>query len=301
VRGLRRKGLAGWVKAPIMVFAAVREALAVFRRRRPRAVLGMGGYAAGPGGVAAWLTRTPLLIHEQNAVPGFTNRWLLRFASQVLTGFEGTFPERKDARCVGNPVRQSIADLPPPADRAAARGGGPIHLLVLGGSQGAQVLNEIVPAAIKLLDVGLRPKVWHQAGPRTLAAAQRAYWEQGVEARIDPFIDDMAAAYAWADLAICRAGALTVAELATAGVPAVLVPYPHAVDDHQTANARHLSSCDAAVLCPQDQLTPERLAAVLEELLRDPEHLLTMANNARALSRPDAAEQVATLCLEAAK
>lgn len=300
VRGLRRKGLAGWLRAPFMILGALGEALAVLRRHRPRAVLGMGGYVAGAGALAAWLTRTPLLIHEQNAVPGLTNRSLLRFADRVLTGFDGVFPTRPDALWVGNPVRESIAALPEPQVRAAQRGPRP-RLLVLGGSQGAEVLNAMVPAALKCLDPALRPEVWHQAGVRTLEAARAAYREQGIEARVDAFIDDMAAAYGWAELAICRSGALTVAELATAGLASVLVPYPHAVDDHQTANARHLSNRDAAVLCPQDQLTPERLAGVLEELLLDRDHLLTMAHNARALARPDAAERVAQLCMEIAK
>ncbi|RFA30324.1 undecaprenyldiphospho-muramoylpentapeptide beta-N-acetylglucosaminyltransferase [Alkalilimnicola ehrlichii] len=300
VSGIRGKGAFGWIKAPFMVLRALGQALAVFRRHRPRVVLGMGGYVSGPGALAARLTGTPLIIHEQNAVPGMTNRQLLRFANRVVTGFDAVFPEREDAVWVGNPVRAAIARLPAPSMRSEQQQRRP-RLLVVGGSQGARVLNEIVPAALQCLPAGLRPEVRHQAGGSAFDVAQTAYREAGIEAEVEPFIEDMAQAYGWADLAICRAGALTVAELAASGTPAVLVPFPHAVDDHQTANARHLVNRDAAVLCSQDQLTPERLAVVLEELLADREHLLTMARNARSMARPNAAEEVAEMCLEIAK
>ncbi len=297
VRGLRSKGLRGWLGAPFMVLRATLQALRILRRHRPRAVLGMGGYVSGPGALAAKLLGVPLLIHEQNAVAGFTNRKLKPLAAKVMTGFEGVFGDDAKVVHTGNPVRRDIAALP---ERRTSRDGA-LHLLVLGGSQGAQALNETVPAALALLDPALRPEVLHQAGPKHLAAAETAYAAAGIEARVVPFIDDMAEAYRWADLAVCRAGALTLAELAVAGVPSVLVPFPFAVDDHQTVNARHLVARDAAVLFPQDQLTPERLARLLSELLADRTQLQTMAANARSLGRPDAADRVAQLCLEAAR
>jgi UDP-N-acetylglucosamine--N-acetylmuramyl-(pentapeptide) pyrophosphoryl-undecaprenol N-acetylglucosamine transferase len=297
VHGLRRRGLRGWFASPVMLARATLQAIRYLRRHRPRAVLGMGGYVAGPGALAARLLRVPLLIHEQNAVAGFTNRKLLPWASRLMTGFDGVFGNDPRAVHTGNPVRTAIAELPAPGERPRANGA--LHLLVLGGSQGAQALNETVPAALAKLDPALRPTVRHQAGPKHLEAAQEAYRGSGIEAEVTPFIEDMAAAYAWADLAICRSGALTVAELAAAGLPAVLIPFPHAVDDHQTANARHLVAQDAAVLFPQEHLTAERLATVLKELLGDREHLLTMAHNARRMGKADAAERVAQLCLEA--
>lgn len=296
VRGLRRRGVGGWLAAPWMVARATLQALRIMRRHRPRSVLGMGGYVSGPGAAAAKLLGIPLLIHEQNAVPGFTNRKLSALAVRVMTGFADALDGGDKVVHTGNPVRAAIAAVPAPAHRA--RGDGPLHLLVLGGSQGAAALNEAVPAALAKLDAKLRPQVWHQAGGQHVDTVLPLYRQQGIDARVEPFIDDMAAAYGWADLAICRAGALTVAELAAAGVPAVLIPFPFAVDDHQTANARHLVARDAAVLFPQDHLTVERLAAVLVELLGDRQHLQTMASNARALGMPDAAARVAALCVE---
>ena len=296
VRGLRGKRLRGWIAAPWMLARAVLQARKILRRHRPRAVLGMGGYAAGPGAIAARLSGIPLLIHEQNAVAGFTNRMLAPLATRVMTGFTGVFADSAKLEFTGNPVRAAIGQVPPP--EARHRANGPLRLLVLGGSQGARALNEIVPQALARLDKAQRPEVWHQAGPKSLDEAQAAYRAAGVEARVAPFIENMAEAYEWADLAICRSGALTVAELAAVGLPAVLVPFPFAVDDHQTANARYLTEQDAAVLCQQDHLTPERLAQTLHEVLGDRDHLLTMAQRARALGRPDAAVRVAALCLE---
>lgn len=298
VRGLRRKGIVGWLGAPWMLLRSTLQALRILRKHRPRAVLGMGGYVSGPGALASRVLGVPLLLHEQNAIPGFTNEKLLRIARRVMTGFEGVF-EGDKVVFTGNPVRRAIAELP--ARDLSEINGRPLRLLVLGGSHGAQALNEAVPAALARLDRGLRPEVWHQSGERSLAAAGEAYRAHALEARVVPFIDDMAAAYGWADLAIARAGALTVAELAAAGLPAVLVPFPFAVDDHQTANARALVERDAAVLMPQDHLTPERLAATLRELLGDREHLRAMAGHARELGRPDAAARVAELCLEAGR
>lgn len=297
IRGLRRNGLGGWLLAPLTVLASVWRAVGILRRHRPRAVLGLGGYVTGPGGVAAWLLRRPLVIHEQNARPGLSNRLLARIAGRRLSGFPLRFPGRGEAEVVGNPVRREFSALAAPAERYAARSG-PLRLLVVGGSLGARVLNELVPKALARLPAEQRPLVRHQSGERTAELARRAYAEADVSVHLEPFIDDMAAAYAWADLVICRAGALTVSELAAAGVAAWLVPLPHAVDDHQTANARVLADADAALLMPQAGLSVDSLAAAL--VAADREQLQSMAERARAQARPRATEQVADICLEVA-
>ncbi|MDH5620013.1 MAG: undecaprenyldiphospho-muramoylpentapeptide beta-N-acetylglucosaminyltransferase, partial [Gammaproteobacteria bacterium] len=264
IKGLRRKGALAVLVAPFQIGWALLQSLAVIFRRRPAAVLGMGGFVSGPGGVAAWLTRRPLVIHEQNAAAGMTNRLLARLARVVLQAFPGSFNPDVDALTVGNPVREAIAAVAPPHERYASRQGA-LRVLVLGGSQGALALNRAVPAALALLDADVRPIVRHQCGERTLDIAADAYAEHGVDAELLPFIEDMAGAYGWADLVICRAGALTVAELCAVGVPALFVPYPGAVDDHQTANARPMADAGAAVIIPEPELTPNYLA----ELLRD--------------------------------
>lgn len=287
VSGLRGKGVLKLFSAPVLLFNAVRDALAVLRRHRPDVVLGMGGFAAGPGGLAARLLRRPLVIHEQNAAPGFTNRCLALIANRVLQAFPDTFAE---AHTVGNPVRAPIAELPAPAERFAGRSG-PMRVLVLGGSQGALALNQIVPAALALLPESGRPQLWHQAG-RTLDAARSAYASAGVVARLDAFIDDMPAAYAWADLVICRAGASTIAELCAAGCAAVLVPFPYAVDDHQVANARYLVDAGAAVLVQERELDSAGLANLLKNLLQDRAALLRMAQAARLRAWPQATDAI---------
>lgn len=300
VHGLRRRGLRGWLVSPWMIGRGILQAVRAMRRTKPRAVLGMGGYVSGPGAAAARLLGIPLLVHEQNAIPGFTNRKLAPLAAKIMTGFADVLSEHAAAEHTGNPVRDSIAALANSAavDKKSDR---PLQLLVLGGSQGAAALNEAVPAALAKLDPALRPQVHHQSGRDSFHSTVGFYREAGLEAHVEPFIEDMAQAYAWADLAICRAGALTIAELAAVGVPSVLIPYPYATDDHQSANARHLVAQDAAVLFPQDQLTVERLSAVLAELLGDRDHLQTMAANARAMGMPGAAARVAQLCLEAGR
>ena len=298
VGGVRGKGLRTRLLAPLMLVRALFQALAALRRMRPRSVLSMGGYAAGPGGLAAWLTRRPLLVHEQNRVPGVTNTWLARMARRVLAGFADAFPARVHAEWVGNPVRASIAALPPPAERLAARDGAP-RLLVLGGSQGARALNLALPAALARLPAGRRPQVLHQCGARGLEEARAAYAAAGVEARVEAFIDDMADAYAWADLAVCRAGALTVAELCAAGLGALLVPFPFAVDDHQTLNAEAMRAAGAALVVQERELD-QRLEETLTDLLDDRAGLLAMAAAARTLARPDAAATIAARCLEVA-
>lgn len=296
IAGIRGKGPAAWLTAPFKIVWAVVQALGILLRRRPGAVLGLGGFVAGPGGIAAWLTRRPLLVHEQNAVAGTTNRILARLARRVYEAFPASFPPAVDARTIGNPVRESIVAAGASRQAAIRR---PPQLLVLGGSQGALALNQTVPAALALMPAGARPLVRHQAG-RSLAEAEAAYAAAGVTADCVGFIDDMAEAYAWADFVVARAGALTLAELAAAGVGALLVPFPHAIDDHQTRNAQHFAAAGAAVVLPQAELAPERLAAELERLLNDPAGLGQMGRSARALLRADAADELARACIELA-
>lgn len=297
VKGLRGKGVIKLLTAPLTLARAMLDAVRVLRRVRPNLVLGMGGFAAGPGGLAAWLFRRPLVIHEQNAAPGLTNRLLARIASKVLQAFPGTFDKFgfKNAITVGNPVRTGFAELPAPALRLSERDAVP-RLLVLGGSQGARALNELVPAALALLPEGPRPRVRHQAG-RTLDVARAAYAKAGIEGDVTAFIDDMPAAYDWADLVICRSGASTVAELAAAGSAALLVPFPHAVDDHQTRNGEYLVDAGAAELIQEAALCPAHLAEALHALLSDRARLVTMATAARAAAWGAADERIADLCL----
>jgi UDP-N-acetylglucosamine--N-acetylmuramyl-(pentapeptide) pyrophosphoryl-undecaprenol N-acetylglucosamine transferase len=299
VSGLRGKGLLRVFFAPFMLSVALLQALRVFLRLRPLAVLGMGGFAAGPGGLIAWLLRRPLLIHEQNSVPGLTNRLLAPLARVVIEGFPGSMPASRRAVSAGNPVRAGIAALAAPETRFAGRSG-VLRLLVIGGSLGAQALNRVVPPAIARLPEAMRPQVHHQTGQTEVASVQQSYRELGCDARVEAFIEDMAGAYAWADLVVCRSGALTVAELAAAGVASILVPYPHATDDHQTGNARYLADAGAALLMPQDTLNDEWLAETLARFTSQRETLLAMAHRARELAQPDAARRVALLCLEAA-
>lgn len=291
VKGLRGKGLATLLGAPLRVLRAVRAAAAVLRQRAPDAVVSFGGYAAGPGGLAARLAGIPLLVHEQNRAAGLTNKVLARLARQVLVGFPQTFAREVH---VGNPVRADIAAVPPPEQRGFDHSG-PLRLLVLGGSQGARALNAAVPAALAAL--GVPVDVRHQAGDKLLDEARAAYAAAAVPAQVEPFIADMAAAYAWADLVVCRAGALTLAELCAVGVGSVLVPFPQAVDDHQTRNAEYLVERGAAVLLPQSEQLAARLRAVLAELAADPGKRLAMARAARALALPDAAARVAAAVL----
>jgi len=300
VGGLRGKGLKTRLTAPFRVCLAVLQALRIMLRVRPAVVLGMGGYASGPGGVAAWLTRRPLVIHEQNAIAGTTNRILALLASRVLAAFPGAFPDSVSTTVVGNPVRAAIAAVPDPDTRLADRQGR-ARLLVLGGSQGALALNETVPEALARLPAADRPLVRHQAGRNTINVAEAAYTRTGVAAEVCEFIEDMAEAYDWADLVVCRAGALTVSELAAAGLPAVLVPFPGAVDDHQTLNGGYLVAAGAAVLVPERQLAPERLARVLTGLLGDRERLIDMARRARDAARPDALAAIERILLDTGK
>jgi UDP-N-acetylglucosamine--N-acetylmuramyl-(pentapeptide) pyrophosphoryl-undecaprenol N-acetylglucosamine transferase len=298
IEGLRGRGLGGWIAAPVRLLRAVVQALAVLRRVRPAVVFGGGGFTAGPGGVAAWLTRTPLVIHEQNAAAGLTNRLLARLAGTVAEAFPGSFPGREGVVTTGNPVRREISALPPPAERFRDRSGR-LRLLVFGGSQGAAVLNRVVPRAVAMLPDALRPLVLHQSGAAQLEQTRDLYRELGVEADVRAFIDDMAAAYGAADFAVTRSGS-TVSELAAAGLGALLVPLAIAMDDHQTRNAHFLLAAGAARMIAEAELTPERLARELLEVLEGGRDLpLAMASAARRVAVTDAAERLAGLCLAA--
>ncbi len=297
IRGLRGKGAVGWLIAPFKLARAVWQALRVFGRHRPACAVSFGGYAAGPGGLAARLRGVPLLVHEQNRVPGMTNKFLARFARRVLQAFPGTWPTSPRLETCGNPVRRDVVDLPAPEARFAGREG-PARLLVTGGSQGAQALNRVLPEALALLEPGERPTVRHQTGVRDEQSTAARYAELGLDAQVSAFIEDMADAYGWADLVVCRSGALTVSELAAAGLGAILVPFPHAVDDHQTRNAEVLVEAGAAQILPESGLTAESLAAALRERARHRDVMQAAAVAARGVAVPDSAERVARMCLE---
>ena len=292
---LRGKGLLRLALLPLNLLRAFWQALRELSRVKPDVVLGMGGYVTFPGGMMAALSGRPLVVHEQNSVAGLANRVLAGVADRILTGFPNVL---KKGEWTGNPVRADIAGLAVPAERYGARSGR-LNVLVVGGSLGAQALNDAVPQALALLAAAERPQVTHQSGAKHIEALRTGYAKAGVEAELVDFIDDMASRYAAADLVICRAGALTIAELAAAGVASLLVPFPHAVDDHQTGNARFLADAGAAILLPQKELTPEKLAGLLRELTRD--KLAVMAAKARALAKPEATRVVAEACMGLAK
>src|SRR5882672_11248483 len=291
--GLRGKGPLAFLLLPLRLLVAFWQSARAIFAHRPDVVLGMGGYISFPGGMMAALLGKPLVVHEQNAIPGLANKVLAAVADRVLCAFPGAL---KRGTLTGNPVRPEIAAIAAPESRYAGRSG-PLRVLVVGGSLGAQALNDVVPRALVLL-TGAKPVLTHQSGAQHVDSLQQAYSAAGVPAKVFAFIEDMAAAYAEADLVVCRAGATTVAEIAAAGVASVLVPYPHAVDDHQTANARFLADAGAAVLVPQSELSPERLAEVLAGF--DRLRLRDMARRALSLARPGAAAAVATACAELA-
>jgi UDP-N-acetylglucosamine--N-acetylmuramyl-(pentapeptide) pyrophosphoryl-undecaprenol N-acetylglucosamine transferase len=291
---LRGKGLLRKLLLPLNLLRGFWQARKAIRKVQPDVVLGMGGYISFPGGMMASLLGRPLVVHEQNSVAGLANRVLAGVADRILTGFPEVF---KKGLWVGNPVRPEIAKISPPAERFAGRSGA-LRLLVIGGSLGAQALNEMVPWGMALLGANELPEIVHQAGEKHIEALKANYAAVGVQAHCVSFIEDMAGAYEWADLVICRSGALTVAELAAAGVASVLVPFPHAVDDHQTANARFLVNVGGAFLLLQADLTPEAIA-LIRNYSRG--QLLEMAEKARGLARPDAADEVANICAEIAK
>lgn len=292
VAGIRGKGGLEKILALGLLLKAFWQAGAVLRKRKPDVVLGMGGFVAGPGGVMAKLLRIPLVIHEQNRVPGTTNRLLARMANRVLEAFPGSFKAEVKAQCTGNPLRQQFLGK---LDTKPDKTGGEVHILVVGGSQGAQVLNERVPEALAAL---AEVKIRHQTGTAMQAQVQEHYESLGVTAKVTAFIEDMAEAYQWADLVVCRAGAMTVSEVAAAGVPAILVPLPNAIDDHQTANARFLSEAGAGMVIIQQDLTPQVLQDRINQLMT---RLDAMAKAARACARLDATDLVAAVCAQEAK
>jgi len=304
VEGVRGRGISGLVKAPFLITSAIIQAIVILLRTKPDVVIGFGGFASGPGGIAAKFLAIPLIIHEQNAVAGTTNRLLAKLAVRVLSAFEGVFSRATfKVDVVGNPVRDTIVSLPLPAERYDDRDlkKEALHLLVLGGSLGARAINELVPQAIAKLPVTERPLVHHQAGKNHLETTLSTYMQYQVNAKVDAFVNDMAAAYAWADLVICRAGALTVSELMAAGAPALLIPLPTAIDDHQTHNASILVKAGAGLAIAQQELTAEKLATILTAQLQERTHLKLMATNARALALPQAADTVANICVEVAR
>lgn len=296
MQGVRKRGLAAKLLAPLRTLQAVWHAYRVIRRRQPQVVLAMGGYVAAPGGLAAWLAGCPLVIHEQNARAGLTNRVLARLAKTRLQAFDGAFKHARPATTVGNPVREQLWSLPAPAERFAEHVG-PLRVLVLGGSQGARAINQCVVAAWQALADPSSVTVWHQTGEKDYAAMQAAYRDLPISARVEPFISEVAQAYAWADLVICRAGAMTVSELAAVGVASLLIPYPAAVDNHQYYNAKFLSDPRAGVLIEQKDLSTAAILSLLESFVANRRDLLIMAQSARRLAQRDATDRVASACL----
>jgi len=295
IKGVRGNGVLVKLLSPFRLLWAVLQAISVIYKVKPDCVLGMGGFASGPGGLAARLMGKPLLIHEQNAVAGLTNRMLAKIANSVMAAFPHAFDKKMKVTLVGNPLSQNICDIyyRPKTAIPAARN---VRLLVLGGSLGAARLNECVPETMALLDDSIRPDVWHQTGRQHDLKAVERYQSRGVEAKVTPYIDDMGEAYQWADFVVCRAGALTVSELCVAGLGAILVPYPYAVDDHQTLNAKLMVSAGAAWLLPQSDLDPVTLAEILRPLLNKRERIALLSNSAHKLGKPDATEKVAAEC-----
>lgn len=298
INHFRGKGILGLIKAPIYILKAIVQSVKIIRTIKPQGVLSMGGYVSGPGSIAAWLCRCPLIIHEQNAVPGLTNRLLAPIASLIMTGFPKLFTQHAHkTKYTGNPVRLSILNLSAKTNNHLhlVR---PLRLLILGGSLGAGILNEIIPQALSDVQLSIAPEVWHQTGEKQVEQTREAYKKRGITANVDSFIENMAHAYAWADCVICRSGALTIAELAAAGLASILVPFPAAADDHQTENAKYLTQHSAAILVPQSQLTISYMSGLLTELLEDSNKLRAMGMQAKSLAKPDATQDVVQYLLK---
>jgi UDP-N-acetylglucosamine--N-acetylmuramyl-(pentapeptide) pyrophosphoryl-undecaprenol N-acetylglucosamine transferase len=301
VQGLRGKGMGTLLMAPFRLLRACWQALRIMRRTRPKAVLGMGGFVSGPGGLMAWLMDIPLFLHEQNSIAGLTNRILDRLANGVFVAFPEAQQRLRNAECIGNPVREGFTRLAEPSARLLGRIDQPLRLLVIGGSLGAAALNGMLPQAIACLDREQRPRVRHQCGEKHLAACQQNYADNAVEAEVVSFIDDMPEAYAWADLVVCRAGALTISELTAVGLASLLVPFPYAVDNHQLHNARFLEQKKAAQVLPEAGLSAESLALKLKFFQQNRDILVEMAINARAQFQADASERLAAAVLAGAR
>jgi len=288
INGLRGKTKLSRLLAPFRLLQAVYQAAWVMWEFKPRAVLGMGGFASGPGGLVAWVMGIPLYVHEQNALPGVTNQLLSRLATQVMQAFPDTFDANRHAITVGNPLRFDILNIKPVSPHVIHQ---PLRLLVIGGSLGAKVFNDTVPSALQQMQAEV--VLWHQTGRQTETEKRLDHADD----RVEVFINDMAAAYQWADLILCRAGAMTVSEIAQVGLPAILVPYPHATDDHQTRNACYLVDADAAILMPQSEFNADSLSKTLDRLCLSPERLQNMAAAARSCAHPDAVKEVISICL----
>lgn len=300
ITGLRGNGFKKLIMAPIQLARAVFQAWAILRKEKPCAVLGLGGFASGPGGIAAWLLGIPIIIHEQNAIAGMTNRFLGRLAKKVLTAFPDAFTKKYKAVHVGNPLRAEFTEIPKPDVRFRNRQGR-LRLLILGGSRGALSLNQVMPKAMAAIDKKYCPEIWHQTGKQHINITHKLYEEHAITAKVEPFIDPITAAYAWADLVICRAGALTVSELCAVGVASILIPYPYAVDDHQRANGLHLVHHHGALMVSQSELTVEKIVSLVSDLQNNKEKLFSMAKAARDLNQENAAMRVAESCLEVCK
>ncbi len=297
ISALRGKGIFSLLLAPFRLMRAISQAKKIIKKVKPDVILGMGGFASGPGGIAAWRLKIPLVIHEQNSVPGLTNKILAKFSQKVLQGFPHVFAEKYHSEFVGNPVRQEFFQQIKPSDKTFCKEQ-KLHVLVLGGSQGAKAINEELPPILKNLSKEISLQIWHQTGQQHLTKTLSNYQQLKQIAQIEPFIEDMASAYAWADVVIARAGALTIAEITAVGVASILIPYPHAVDDHQTKNAEFLVHNDASVLFKQENLIPSEIQSLLKDLYHHPEKIQHIAQNAYDLRMNQAALQVATQCME---
>jgi UDP-N-acetylglucosamine--N-acetylmuramyl-(pentapeptide) pyrophosphoryl-undecaprenol N-acetylglucosamine transferase len=302
IEGIRGRGLGALLKAPLLLLRSIVQSLHVLSQFKPEVVLGMGGFASGPGAIAAWLKRIPIVIHEQNSIAGTTNRISAIFATKVMQGFPNTL---KRGEWCGNPVRFDIANLPPPQVRFAGRAG-KARVLIVGGSRGALAINTLLPKALKQIDEEIRPEILHQTGKVHWQGTLDLYYAQDLnpqseQIKVVDFIESMAAAYEWADFVICRAGALTIAELTSAGLGSLLIPFPFAIDDHQTANGQLLVSQGAAVMVQQSQLSAEQLAEQLVVICGDAEKRLNMAMRARELAKNSAAQEVARICMEVSR
>lgn len=297
ISGIRGKGVLDLLIAPWRISKAVFQALRILKKTKPDVVLGMGGFVSGPGGIAAWLMRIPLVIHEQNAKPGTTNKWLARVARKVLEGFPNTFSHRQKVLTIGNPVREEILRLPDPEQRFQISHSR-LRILVVGGSLGAEAINQLIPKMLAQFSVEDRPDIYHQTGEKHFLKTLQVYEALQVEAQVHPFIEKMEKVYEWADIVICRAGALTISELCAVGLGAILIPFPFAVDDHQTANASFMVKNNAAYLIPQAQLTEEGLIAILKEFQKERKKCFLMAQSAYKSRKIDAAENILKVCEE---
>jgi UDP-N-acetylglucosamine--N-acetylmuramyl-(pentapeptide) pyrophosphoryl-undecaprenol N-acetylglucosamine transferase len=305
IKGIRGKGIVAKFHMLLKTVTAIWHSRRIIRDINPVFVLGMGGFASGPGGFAAWLMRKPLIIHEQNAKAGFTNRFLAKMTKNILAAFPEAFSSSIHAHVVGNPIRSHLFSIAPPKERWAERNQATLKILILGGSQGSFAINRAILNALPMFADVSRLAIWHQTGKQDYPVInqewQKEFSTRVASLKVEPFIENMAEAYAWADLVIARSGALTVTEIATVGVASVLIPLPQAVDNHQFYNAQYLEKVDAAVIIQQANLTPERLCKLWTQFLDDRECLVDMAIRAKSMAKPKATDEVLAVCLKAVK